>query len=264
MVGQKHPLQPRHVRAIRDRLDIVQRTRALALFHLAIDSIAWLRPAASHGWRRSCGRAGQASRCDRSEQDTAAGELRDRAMPAASPRTSISGLSGNPEESRVSGQRGLRLARDCGHLGPCRRIPDPGHGPGRQGSHPEPPDCCCLKTVADVSESAFARSEALFPSIRSSARAMLGEADMAVPPVRNRRSPAGSSPRHGIQGAVFQGCPRQREYPEMSSADKLPFAARQATPVGSETLRRTLSLLFSGRKACSAGAWPEGLRPHFR
>ncbi|SHI31999.1 Phage integrase family protein [Palleronia salina] len=38
IVGQKRPLQPKHVWAIRVRLEIAQRTRELALFNLAIDS----------------------------------------------------------------------------------------------------------------------------------------------------------------------------------------------------------------------------------
>ena len=37
-VGQKRPLQTKHVWAIRVRLDIAERTRELALFNLAIDS----------------------------------------------------------------------------------------------------------------------------------------------------------------------------------------------------------------------------------
>ena len=38
IVGQKRPLQPKHVWAIRVRLEIAGRTRELALFNLAIDS----------------------------------------------------------------------------------------------------------------------------------------------------------------------------------------------------------------------------------
>ncbi|PYE83943.1 tyrosine-type recombinase/integrase [Pseudoroseicyclus aestuarii] len=38
LVGQKRPLQPKHVWAIRVRLEIAERTRGLALFNLAIDS----------------------------------------------------------------------------------------------------------------------------------------------------------------------------------------------------------------------------------
>ena len=38
IVGQKRPHQPKHVWAIRVRLEIAQRTRELALFNLAIDS----------------------------------------------------------------------------------------------------------------------------------------------------------------------------------------------------------------------------------
>ena len=38
IVGQKRPLQPKHVWAIRVRLEIAQRTRELALFNLAIAS----------------------------------------------------------------------------------------------------------------------------------------------------------------------------------------------------------------------------------
>lgn len=38
IVGQKRPLQPKHVWAIRVRLEIAHRTRELALFNLAIDS----------------------------------------------------------------------------------------------------------------------------------------------------------------------------------------------------------------------------------
>ena len=38
IVGQKRPLQPKHVWAIRVRLEIAQLTRELALFNLAIDS----------------------------------------------------------------------------------------------------------------------------------------------------------------------------------------------------------------------------------
>ena len=38
IVGQKRPLLPKHVWAIRVRLEIAQRTRELALFNLAIDS----------------------------------------------------------------------------------------------------------------------------------------------------------------------------------------------------------------------------------
>jgi hypothetical protein len=38
IVGQKRPLLPKHVWAIRVRLEIAQRTRDLALFNMAIDS----------------------------------------------------------------------------------------------------------------------------------------------------------------------------------------------------------------------------------
>lgn len=38
IVGQKRPLEPQHVWAIRVRLEIAQQTRELALFNLAIDS----------------------------------------------------------------------------------------------------------------------------------------------------------------------------------------------------------------------------------
>ncbi|WP_417264450.1 hypothetical protein [Celeribacter sp.] len=38
IVGQKRPLEPKHVWAIRVRLEIAQRIRELALFNLAIDS----------------------------------------------------------------------------------------------------------------------------------------------------------------------------------------------------------------------------------
>lgn len=38
LLGQKPPLQPKHVWAIRTRLQLAQRTRNLALFNLAIDS----------------------------------------------------------------------------------------------------------------------------------------------------------------------------------------------------------------------------------
>ena len=37
-IGPKPPLQPRHVWAIRTRLQLADRTRDLALFNLAIDS----------------------------------------------------------------------------------------------------------------------------------------------------------------------------------------------------------------------------------
>ena len=38
VLGPKPPLQPKHVRAIRTRLQLAKRTRDLALFNLAIDS----------------------------------------------------------------------------------------------------------------------------------------------------------------------------------------------------------------------------------
>ena len=38
IAGQKRPLQPKHVWAIRVRLEIAERARELALFNLAIDS----------------------------------------------------------------------------------------------------------------------------------------------------------------------------------------------------------------------------------
>lgn len=38
ITSQKRPLKPKHVCAIRVRLEIAQRTRELALFNLAIDS----------------------------------------------------------------------------------------------------------------------------------------------------------------------------------------------------------------------------------
>ena len=38
LIGPKPPLQPRHVWAIRTRLQLAGRTRDLALFNLAIDS----------------------------------------------------------------------------------------------------------------------------------------------------------------------------------------------------------------------------------
>ena len=38
LIGSKPPLQPRHVWAIRTRLQLAGRTRDLALFNLAIDS----------------------------------------------------------------------------------------------------------------------------------------------------------------------------------------------------------------------------------
>jgi len=38
LVGQKKPLEPKHVWSIRVRLEIVQSKRDLAIFNLAIDS----------------------------------------------------------------------------------------------------------------------------------------------------------------------------------------------------------------------------------
>ena len=38
LVGQKRPLLPKHVWAIRVRLEIAEKTRDLALFNMAIDS----------------------------------------------------------------------------------------------------------------------------------------------------------------------------------------------------------------------------------
>jgi hypothetical protein len=38
IVGQKRPLKPKHVRAIRVRLELAENHRDLALFNLAIDS----------------------------------------------------------------------------------------------------------------------------------------------------------------------------------------------------------------------------------
>ena len=38
LIGQKRPLQPKHVWAIRVRLDLAENTRDLALFNLAVDS----------------------------------------------------------------------------------------------------------------------------------------------------------------------------------------------------------------------------------
>ena len=37
-VGQKRPLKPKHVRAIRVRLELAKKHRDLALFNMAIDS----------------------------------------------------------------------------------------------------------------------------------------------------------------------------------------------------------------------------------
>ena len=44
LTGAKPPLQPKHVWAIRTRLQIAGRTRDLALFDLAIDSPDWRVP----------------------------------------------------------------------------------------------------------------------------------------------------------------------------------------------------------------------------
>lgn len=38
LIGQKPPLQPKHVWAIRTRLELAKRLRDLALFNIAIDS----------------------------------------------------------------------------------------------------------------------------------------------------------------------------------------------------------------------------------
>ena len=38
IIGQKHPLQPKHVWAIRVRLELAERLRDLALFNMAVDS----------------------------------------------------------------------------------------------------------------------------------------------------------------------------------------------------------------------------------
>src|SRR3984893_7035775 len=38
VIGQKKPLEPKHVWSIRDRLEIAQSRRDLAIFNLAIDS----------------------------------------------------------------------------------------------------------------------------------------------------------------------------------------------------------------------------------
>jgi hypothetical protein len=49
LIGQKHPLRPREVWAIRVRIQLEKRRRDLALFNLAIDSklrgcdLVWLR-----------------------------------------------------------------------------------------------------------------------------------------------------------------------------------------------------------------------------
>jgi hypothetical protein len=44
LIGAKPPLRPKHVWAIRTRLMVEERTRDLAMFNLAIDSLTkWLR-----------------------------------------------------------------------------------------------------------------------------------------------------------------------------------------------------------------------------
>ena len=78
IVGQKRPLLPKHVWAIRVRLELADRTRDLALFNLAIDSklrgcdLVRLRVADVYA-------AGQVKErdLDHPEQDPAAGPLRD-------------------------------------------------------------------------------------------------------------------------------------------------------------------------------------------
>lgn len=42
IVGQKRPLLPKHVWAIRVRLEIANNVRDLALFNLAIEASSWL------------------------------------------------------------------------------------------------------------------------------------------------------------------------------------------------------------------------------
>ena len=78
IVGQKRPLQPKHVWSIRVRLEMAENPRDLALFNMAIDSrlrgcdLVWLRVKG-----RVRGRPGAGAHLDHPAQDGAAGSVRD-------------------------------------------------------------------------------------------------------------------------------------------------------------------------------------------
>jgi len=77
IIGQKPPLQAKHVWAIRTRLQLAKKIRDLAMFNLAIDSKASrLRRGClegrGRGTERLCGRTGD----DPPDEDQPAGDVR--------------------------------------------------------------------------------------------------------------------------------------------------------------------------------------------
>lgn len=76
IVGQKRPLEAKHVWAIRVRLEIAQRTRELALFNLAAESrLRGCDLVKLNVSRGLCGRKCQAPRLDHTEQNLGIGQL---------------------------------------------------------------------------------------------------------------------------------------------------------------------------------------------
>ncbi len=78
LVGQKKPLQPKHVWSIRVRLEIARMWRDLALFNLAIDSKLRACDLVKLSRRRSMFRCKDPGSSDsRSKEDGATGAIRD-------------------------------------------------------------------------------------------------------------------------------------------------------------------------------------------
>ena len=98
LIGPKPPLQPKHVWAIRTRLQLARRTRDLALFNLAIDSkLRGVRPGEREGPERRTTRLCYRPRDRPAEQDRSPGQVRDRRADAPGDRRAP---CGDPEASR--------------------------------------------------------------------------------------------------------------------------------------------------------------------
>jgi hypothetical protein len=114
IIGQKRPLQPKHVWSIRVRLEMADNPRDLALFNMAIDSK--LRGCdLVHPPRQGClcRWPGERACVDHPAQDRSAGQVRDhRAHPP---------ISGTLDRGSGDGGRGVSLAE------PLPRQPTPFH-----------------------------------------------------------------------------------------------------------------------------------------
>jgi hypothetical protein len=77
LIGQKKPLEPKHVWSIRVRLEIARSWRDLVIFNLAMDSKLRLRPGQTSIRRHLLSRKGAASSNDRSEEHRSTSPVRD-------------------------------------------------------------------------------------------------------------------------------------------------------------------------------------------